>query len=138
MMGRMTGLDTNILVRYFVRDDPAQTKAADKLLEALSPEEPGWISQIVLVELVWALRLIYRFEREKIAAVLDTLLRSKELVIEQEEIAHLALSIYRRSKADFADCLIASAGRAAGCAEVFTFDRVAARDAGMKLLTETA
>jgi predicted nucleic-acid-binding protein len=136
MTGRLTGLDTNILVRYFVRDDETQTRAADHLLEALSADEPAWISQIVLVELVWVLKLVYRFEREKIAGILDTLLRSKELLIEQEEIAHLALSTYRKSRADFADCLISAAGRAAGCAEVVTFDRVAARDAGMKLLTD--
>lgn len=91
----------------------------------------------MLAELVWALRQIYRFEQQNIAVILNTLLRSKELVIEREEIAHHALSIYRKSRADFADCLIAAAARAAGCSEVVTFDRVAARNSGMKLLTET-
>lgn len=131
----MTGLDTNVLVRYFVKDDPLQTQAAEGLLDSLSPEEPGWLGLIVLVELVWALRFMYRFQRDGIARIVESLLRSLDVVVDQENVVHQALSLYRNSKADFADCLIAASARAAGCSKTVTFDRIAARDAGMELLT---
>ena len=131
----MIGLDTNVLVRYFVRDEPLQTQAADKVIDALTPEEPGWIGQVALVELVWALRFMYRFEQEGIGAIVETLLRSRDVIVEQESAVHQALSLYRNSRAAFADCLIAILARAAGCGHVVTFNRIAARDAGMKLIT---
>lgn len=130
----MIGVDTNVLVRYFVRDDPHQTQAADELLDGLSPGKPGWLCLIVLAELVWALRFTYRFERAKIAGTIDALLRSQDVVLEQEEAVRQALSLFRNSKADFADCLISVSARAAGCSKTVTFDKIAARDAGMELL----
>jgi predicted nucleic-acid-binding protein len=131
----MTGLDTNVLVRYFVKDDPLQTQAAENLLDSLSPEAPGWLGLIVLVELVWVLRFMYQFQRDGIARIVESLLRSLDVVVDQENVVHQALSLYRNSKADFADCLIAASARAAGCRKTVTFDRIAARDAGMELLT---
>jgi predicted nucleic-acid-binding protein len=131
----MIGLDTNVLVRYFVKDDPLQTQAAENLLDSLSPEEPGWLGLIVLVELVWVLRFMYRFQRDGIARIVESLLRSLDVVVDQENVVHQALSLYRNSKADFADCLIAALARDAGCIKTVTFDRIAARDAGMELLT---
>jgi predicted nucleic-acid-binding protein len=131
----MIGLDTNVLVRYFVKDDPLQTQAAEGFLDALSPEEPGWLSLIALVELVWALRFMYRFQREGIVGVVESLLRSVDVVVEQENVVYEALSLYRNSKADLADCLIYVSARTAGCSKTVTFDRVAARDAGMELLS---
>ena len=130
----MIGVDTNVLVRYFVRDELHQTQAADELLDALSHDEPGWICLIVLVELVWALRFTYRFERAKIVGTIEALLRSRDVVLEQEATVRQALLLFRNSNADFADCLISSLARAAGCSKTVTFDKVAARDAGMELL----
>jgi|SRR5580692_1011182 predicted nucleic-acid-binding protein len=130
----MIGVDTNVLVRYFVRDDPHQTQAADELLDALSSEKPGWICLIVLVELVWALRFPYRIERAKIVGTIEALLRARDVVLEQEATVRQALSLFRKSNADFADCLISLSARAAGCSKTVTFDKIAARDAGMELI----
>ena len=66
----MIGLDTNVLVRYFVNDDPEQNltaKEAKELINALSGEEPGWLSVVVLVELLWTLKYSYRFSRAGVA-----------------------------------------------------------------------
>jgi predicted nucleic-acid-binding protein len=129
------GLDTNVLVRYLVRDDPRQTLAAEDLLDSFSPEQPGWIGLVALIELTWALRFLYRFQRDGIAGIIESLLRSQDIVVAQENIVHQAVLVYRNSKADFADCLIAASARAAGCSKTVTFDQIAARDAGMELLT---
>jgi len=49
----MIGLDTNVVVRYLTHDDPAQTTAAVRVMDALSSDSPGFLSLIVIVELVW-------------------------------------------------------------------------------------
>jgi predicted nucleic-acid-binding protein len=130
----MIGLDTNIFVRYFVKDDPEQTRLAVDLIRALSPSEPGWIGQATILELIWAVTRIYRIDKADVIRILDTLLASRDLVVEFDDTVRVALRLYRKGNADFADCLIASSGRAAGCSRTVTFDRNAARDAGMQLL----
>jgi predicted nucleic-acid-binding protein len=130
----LIGLDTNILVRYFVKDDPDQTRLAVKLVHELSPEEPGWVGLSALLELVWALTRIYRVRREQLVQILDTLLASQDIVMEQRETVREALLVYRTRHKDFADCLIASSASAAGCVRTLTFDRNAARDGGMELV----
>ena len=131
----MIGLDTHVIVRYLTHDDPAQTLAAVKLIDDLSPESPGFLSLIVIVELVWVLEGAYRFKKNEIEQVLTTLLRSKELVIEKNETVAQALRKFSTGRADFADCLIERSGHAAECQYTVTFDRNAAAGAGMKLLS---
>ena len=131
----MTGLDTNVLVRYLTEDDPVQTIAAGRVMDSLSPDSPGFISLIVLAELVWVLESFYRFTKKEIERVLETLLRSQELVLERAEIVSQALRIFRGSRADFADCLIERCGHAAECHYTVTFDKKAAA-AGMRLIAD--
>jgi predicted nucleic-acid-binding protein len=134
MVPEMIGLDTNVIVRYLTHDDAAQTAAAVKLIDSLSQDSPGFLSLIVIAELVWMLEASYRFKKAEIEQVLDTLLRSKELVIEQAEIVWQSLRKFHASRADFADCLIERCGHAAECQYTITFDQNAAGAAGMKLL----
>ena len=129
----MIGLDTNVVVRYLTHDDPAQTAAAVRAMDSLSPDSPGFLSLIVMTELVWVLEVSYRFKKGEIVEVLEALLRSKELIVERAEIVWQALRKFRSTKADFADCLIERLGHAAECGHTITFDRRAA-SAGMKLL----
>jgi predicted nucleic-acid-binding protein len=130
----MIGLDTNVIVRYLTHDDLAQTAAAVKLIDSLSPESPGFLSLVAVAELAWVLEVAYRFRKKDIEEALGVLLQSKDLVIERAEIVSQALRKFRGSRADFADCLIECAGHAADCQHTFTFDRNAVT-AGMKLLT---
>jgi predicted nucleic-acid-binding protein len=130
----MIGLDTNIFVRYFVKDDPEQTRLAVKFIYALSPSEPGWVGQATILELVWAVTRIYRVDRAGVIRILETLLASRDIVVESDDTMRAALRNYRKGNADFADCLIAASARIAGCSRTVTFDRIAARDAGMQLL----
>jgi predicted nucleic-acid-binding protein len=135
MIARATiGLDTNVIVRYLTHDDPSQTAAAVRLIDSLSSDSPGFLPMIVIAELVWVLEVSYRFKKNEIEHVLETLLRSKELVVERAEIVLQALRKFSASQADFADCLIERSGHAAECQYTVTFDRNAAKGAGMKLL----
>jgi predicted nucleic-acid-binding protein len=130
----MIGLDTNILVRYLTHDDPAQTVAAMKVMNSLSSESPGFLSLIVIAELVWVLTISYHFRKKEIEQVIETLLRSKETVIERAEIVTQALRAFSSGRADFADYLIERCAHAADCQYTVTFDQKAATVAGMRVL----
>lgn len=129
----MIGLDTNIVVRFLTHDDPKQTAAAVRMMGSLSSDSPGFLSLIVIAELVWVLTISYGFTKKEIEQVLESLLRSKELVVERAEVVSQALRKFSDSRAGFADCLIERCGHAAECEHTFTFDRDAT-GAGMKLL----
>ena len=128
----MIGLDTNILVRYLVKDHLSQAKAAKEVIDALSRSEPGWITQVVLAELIWTLKKTYQLQKDRIILVIEGFLASKDLVIEESERVQHALLLYRNSRAGFSDCLLSARARVAGCRKVVTFDRIAARDLGME------
>ena len=131
----MIGLDTNVVVRYLTRDDPVQWPLALGLIRSLSSDSPGFLSLVVLAEIVWVLEDSYRFTSEQIEEVVDTLLRSRELVIERAELVRQALRTFSVGRADFADCLINGCARAAGCSHTATFDRKAAATIGMHLIS---
>jgi len=131
----MIGLDTNILVRYITQDDPLQSPKASALIEALTAAEPGYVTQVALVETVWVLSSkLYAADRAGIAAVVETLLRTKELVVEGSDTVWKALRVFASSKADFADCLIERACHDANCEYTATFDTHSAKTAGLRLI----
>jgi len=130
----MIGLDTNILVRFFVDDNPSQNQRADELLRSLSPESPGFISLVSLAELVWVLRGQYRLDKSQLIDCVERLLDSPELMVESHAAVTQALRRFADEKADLADCLIERCGHLAGCSNTVTFDVNASRFAGMKLL----
>ena len=130
----MTGLDTNVLVRYLVQDDPAQARLATAALAELTEAAPGWIAREVMIETVWVLERAYRLPRADIADAIDGLLAARELVIEEADRVGLAAQRWRDGGAGFADQMIALAGQGAGCRETLTFDVKAAGIPGMTLL----
>jgi predicted nucleic-acid-binding protein len=128
------GLDTNVLARYVMQDDPRQSPRATRLIESLSAEAPGFVPVVTLVELVWVLSGSYGLSRAQVATVLETLLRSRELVIDRAEIVAQALARFGSTGAEFADALIERIAAAAGCEATMTFDTGAAKVAGMTLV----
>jgi len=130
----MIGLDTNVIVRYIMQDDPKQAASATKLIESLSAEGPGFIALISIVELVWVLSSCYDLSRAQVSQALEVILRSKQLMVDRAEHVVRALRAYSTGSADFADCLIERIAASAGCTQTMTFDTAAAKTAGMTLL----
>ena len=118
----MIGLDTNILVRYLTQDDPAQARAVDRFFAA-NADQRFFVSLPVLGELVWVLTSLYGYERHQVAAVVDVLLATKELTVEDTDAARSALGEYRSGSADYTDHLIGCHHRTAGCDCTATFDK---------------
>jgi predicted nucleic-acid-binding protein len=130
----MIGLDTNIVVRDLTHDDPSQATAAVTVMDSLSSDSPGFLSLIVIAELVWVLEASCRFKKKEIEPVLETLLSSKERVLERAELCRKHCGGSAPAATDFADCLLERCGHAAECEHTVTFDRNTATGAGMRLL----
>jgi predicted nucleic-acid-binding protein len=129
------GLDTNVLARYIMQDDAKQSPLANKLVESLTVDAPGFIALVSVVELVWVLSSAYQLDRPQLTAVLEGLMRTKELIVERAEIIWQAVRVFRGTSADFADCLIERSAMSAGCDRTMTFDRGAAKNCGMTLIS---
>jgi predicted nucleic-acid-binding protein len=131
----MIGLDTNILVRYFMQDDEAQVQKVNRLMASLQVKNPGYVSLVVLLELHWVLKNIYKLDRESLITMTESILRAEEFKVESSDTAWAALRQFQASSADFTDCLIARIAAINGCELTYTFDKGAAKHAGMTLLT---
>ncbi len=130
----MIGLDTNILLRYIIQDDPRQASRATRLIEnRCDKQSRGYITLIVLSELVWVLRSAYGYSKPQIVAVLDQILITAEFEIENEELAWKALQAWRSGPADYADYLLVLANQAAGCERTYSFDSKLARHPAVSL-----
>ena len=124
----MIGLDTNILVRLAIEDDPAQLRRARAFLAAnCSAEEPGFVNRVTLCELVWVLTSNYGLGRIQIARHLTDLIASTDIVVEDGGAVRGAVTRYTSTNIEFADLLIAETNLAAGCKATATFDKRAAR-----------
>jgi predicted nucleic-acid-binding protein len=127
----MIGLDTNVLVRLVVGDDPRQTNQARRFVDRhCTPASPGFINCIVLAEFVWLLAGTYGYGRSEIAAAVEGLLDGDDRVVEHHDVVRLSLEDFKAGRADFADALIGRINRARGCEATATFDRKAAKLAG--------
>ena len=127
----MLGIDTNVLIRFLVRDDEAQFERARKLIKReTSRGEPVFISQLVLLETEWVLRSRYGATKTEISTAISALLESREVQFEDESSVEQALFVWKDSTADFADCLINAHHRALGCRATATFDARALKVSG--------
>lgn len=130
----MIGIDTNVLVRYIAQDDTKQSALATQFVEKqCSDENPGFISLITLVELVWVSETCYQATKKDIVSLLRQLLSTKQVMIQESEIVWRALNLFEHGTADFADVLVERIAAANGCSITVTFDRKAAK-ANMRLL----
>ena len=131
----MIGLDTNILIRYLTLDDPAQSAKATEILERrLTPNNPGFVSVVAMVETVWVLDRAYGFTNREIATAIERLLQVDVLEVENEQQVFTAMVALKQGRGSFADALIAELALRAGCTRTLTFDQKAARLLGFELM----
>ena len=123
----MKGLDTNILLRFLLADDPTQARTASAFIDAHCTEQnPCVVNPVVLAELSWVLRAAYRLDRAAIADAVDQIANSRMLRISGVADIAKAIDEFRDGRADFSDCLLGVLNREAGCTVTATFDRKAA------------
>jgi predicted nucleic-acid-binding protein len=128
----MIGLDTNILIRYLTRDDEQQWQQA---VHAIQQNQPCFITNIVLCEIVWVLRgTAYSFQKDEIINVLEAMLHSAAFEFENRSTVDQALQRYKQGKADFSDYLIGAIAQQAGCTETWSFDSKLKDEKGFQCL----
>lgn len=124
----MLGIDTNVLVRFLVRDDEAQFEKANRLIKReIGAKEDLFVSLLVLLETEWVLRSRYSLQKAEIIQAISSLLDATELQLEDEAAVEETLVIWKDSTADFADCLIGAHNRRVGCRATATFDTKAVK-----------
>lgn len=120
----MMALDTNVLVRFLVEDDPAQHRRAVALIEkATAAGDQLLVTEVVLAELVWVLTYSYKVPRSRTLATLRQLLHARQLLLVSADVVARAIDAYAAGRGDFADYLIREQARAAGGDRVATYDR---------------
>ena len=134
----MIGLESNVLVRYLVQDDPAQSQKATDLIERrLTERNPGFVSVVAIVETVWVLSRAYGLSSRQVTAAIERVLQADVIVVENEQEVFAAMTALRRRQSSFADALVAALGQRAGCSYTLTFNQKASRLAGFQLLNWT-
>jgi len=117
------GLDTNVLLRALMDDDPADTPRAKTFLAGLTNEVPGVVNTVVLAELVWSLRTAYAMPRAEIAGILRDMTESGAYAFENRDAVLRALHDYEGGSSSFTDRLIAEINEELGCTATVTFDQ---------------
>lgn len=131
----MIGIDTNILVRIFVEDNPRQWSTAQAFLRQRSADDPAYVSAVVVAEVSWVLTKLYEFSAESVRNALEWLFESTNIVVQDHDLVWAAVTLAADRNADIADCIIAAFSSEAGASTTVTFDKIAAkRIPGMELL----
>jgi predicted nucleic-acid-binding protein len=124
----MIGLDTNVVIRYLVQDDPAQTAIVNRIFEKeITAANKGLICPVVLCEVVWVLLRSYKQKKEKVQEVIRTLLLAENIEMQQRDSVWKALREFEQGTADFSDYLIVHINQACGASFTLTFDRSASQ-----------
>jgi predicted nucleic-acid-binding protein len=127
----MVGLDTNVLVRYLIRDDQLQYEKARRLIDReVSKGIPVLVNLLVLLETEWVLRSRYGLAKAEIVTAFSAMLATVDLAFEDEPSVEHAIYSWTDSVADFADCLIEARNHRLGCRATATFDGKALELAG--------
>jgi predicted nucleic-acid-binding protein len=131
----LIGIDTNVLLRLWLNDDPAQNKRIDTLL-AQHGSTPGalLVSDVVLAEAVWTLRAAFAQDKAAQLLAVRSLLSETAFGFEDRAAVVLAAGLFERSSCGFSDCLIVAKNARQGCNFTATFDRGMRGLPGAKLI----
>lgn len=124
----MIAVDTNVIVRFLVRDDEKQAQAVYRRLKrAERDRERLFVPLLVVLETIWVLESAYDRSRVQVLEALEDMRRMGVLEFEREKVIDRLLTEARRYPADLADLMIALSAGASGCETAITFDRSAAK-----------
>lgn len=117
-------LDTNVWVRFLVRDDESKAQAVDRLLtEAEAGQHVLTLSHLVVAELEWTLRSFYRMPKTEIAASLRELLALRSLHVPSREVLDQALDLFERHSVDYVDAYNAAELRTRRLSTIVSYDQ---------------
>jgi predicted nucleic-acid-binding protein len=129
----MQAVDTNVLIRALIRDDPEQGPPAEAFIR---DHAPVWVSHVVLVETVWVLESVYDCGKPQLVEALTRIIDNRELFLEEPAVVRAALEMYQaKGKLQFEDCMILEIARKAGHVPLATFDRALGKVEGVIIVS---
>ena len=132
----MIALDTNVLLRLLLNDDPRQSRQAQAIIDrSVDLGQAVLLPDVVLCEVEWVLSSAYDFPRRRIAQTLRRLLHGTEFTFANRAAVNAALDSYAGGKAEFSDYLIGAMATVAGATTTFTFDHALRSDDDFTLLS---
>ncbi len=120
----MIGIDTNILLRLWLNDDPVQNKRIDALLSEHGAS-PGslLVTDVVLAEAIWTLRSAFDQDKDAQLIAVRSLLEETAFAFEDREAVADAVALFDAGSCGFSDCLVVAKHARQGCEFTATFDR---------------
>ncbi|WP_341879631.1 type II toxin-antitoxin system VapC family toxin [Synechococcus sp. UW140] len=128
----MRTLDTNVVVRLLIGDDPQQTPIAEQAFLDAIASGGIYLPDVVLAEVAWVLRG-YNLERATRYQLMERLVRTRGVVVDDIDAVIDALEQFRQG-GDLADQLILARATNIGALPVLSFDRRFAASEGVELL----
>ncbi len=129
----MIALDTNVLIRYFIQDDPAQSRKARQFIEEnVLKGKNFFIPGIVVCELVWVLSSAYNVMKSEIVDLLEKVAHVKHFNFEDREVLCSSIDGYKSGRGDFSDYYLKEISKRQGSDRVMTFDKVLLKESYFK------
>ena len=128
------GIDTNVFIRYIVRDNEEQALQADKILDNCTEDKTALINQIVLVEIIWVLKRLYKYPKNDLLKILELILFNNHIQVLNSEEAKNAMIEYQNGSADFSDYFLSEINKTNKVEFTYTFDKKAGISTNFKQL----
>ncbi|MBK6618982.1 MAG: hypothetical protein RI993_1696 [Pseudomonadota bacterium] len=123
----MMALDTNVLIRFLVKDDAQQAQVVyQRFKQAEMNQVVLFVPLLVVLESIWVLQSVYAIADEAIVSALNELMQMPVLSFEAPAVIQGFITSGKETKFDLSDILIAHSARFSNCNGVYTFDKKAA------------
>ena len=116
-------IDTSVILRLLIKDDPAKARSCERLLR--EGEQRGlilYLLPVAIMETVWVLEKLYKFQRKTIREIIEAILNTPELKIEMETVFRKAIRSYEEKNIKFADATMGYWGLEKDLSVIFTYD----------------
>ena len=123
-MKKSAWLDTNVILRFLLKEDPQLFQAVEPLfLQTEQGDLEIYIHPIIIAEIIWTLESYYEYSKEKIAEVMIQLVEAKGVVVPDKEVIVGALQDYKEKNVDFIDSYLVQYANKKGPLTVYTLDK---------------
>lgn len=120
----MIFLDTNIFLRYFLKENELVFRRLEKLFsEIISGNIIGVANAMIIVEVVWVLSRSYKWNKEKICDNIEFILITPNIRFKDKAILVNAVNVYKEKNIGFIDAYNYSYMQYYGVNKIYTFDR---------------
>jgi predicted nucleic acid-binding protein len=117
-------LDTNVIIRFLTRDNPAQAEKARGLFEkVVAGKERLLVSDLAIAETVWVLEKVYKLKKPDIRAKIEAILNTANLFFQNRGLISESVVLYEIYNIDFIDAYHKVFMQKAKIKEIYSYDK---------------